>query len=135
MSELEDKLNTLLSDPDGMAQVFGLAQKLSEKHDAAPPPDPSPDPASPPADPLPDLSTLLAGLFGGDAPDAQTLSRLLPVLRRLDRPESGETAALLYALRPYLRPSRRDKVERAVRLARLLHLGLAFLGTKEGEYV
>ena len=29
MSELEDKLNSLLSDPAGMAQVVQLAQQLS----------------------------------------------------------------------------------------------------------
>lgn len=37
MSELEDKLNSLLSDPAGMAQVVQLAQQLSSTMGASPP--------------------------------------------------------------------------------------------------
>lgn len=128
MSELEEKLNSLLSDPDGMAQVLDLAKKLSGESGDAPPP--------PPAETGDNgLSALLGSLLGPGAPDAQTIARLLPVLGQLDRPESGEAAALLYALRPFLREERRNKVERAVRLARLLHLGKAFLAAKEDGHV
>ena len=46
MSELEDKLNSLLSDPAGMAQVVQLAQQLSGSMGSQPPqPPPSPPPA------------------------------------------------------------------------------------------
>ena len=42
MSEWEEKLNTLLSDPDAMAQVMQMAQSLSQQMGqpggAAPPP-------------------------------------------------------------------------------------------------
>ena len=42
MSELEEKLNALLSDPNSMAQVMQMAQQLSgamgEQKAAAPPP-------------------------------------------------------------------------------------------------
>ena len=31
MSEWEEKLNTLLSDPDAMAQVMNMAQNLSQQ--------------------------------------------------------------------------------------------------------
>ena len=37
MSELEDKLNSLLSDPAGMAQVVQLAQQLSSTMGESPP--------------------------------------------------------------------------------------------------
>ena len=44
MSELEEKLNALLSDPNSMAQVMQMAQQLSgamgEQKAAAPPPHP-----------------------------------------------------------------------------------------------
>lgn len=131
MSELEDKLNTLLSDPNAMAQVMQLAQSLSSQGGEAETAQPSPAAppqggAPPPAD---DLSSLLSQLTGGL--DPQLLARLLPVLRQMDRPESSETAALLYALRPFLREKRRDKVARAAQLARLIHLARLFLTTRE----
>lgn len=124
MSELEDKLNTLLSDPDGMAQVLELAQKLSGKHDGEE--EPTPPQHTPDGS---ELTSLLDMLGGGL--DGETLRRLLPVLQQANRRESGEAAALLYALRPFLREERQGKVERAVQLARMLCLGKAFLSAKE----
>ena len=45
MSEWEEKLNTLLSDPDAMAQVMNMAQNLSpqmgQSDGSAPPPPPA----------------------------------------------------------------------------------------------
>ena len=45
MSEWEEKLNTLLSDPDAMAQVMNMAQNLSQQMGqsggSAPPPPPT----------------------------------------------------------------------------------------------
>lgn len=123
MNELEDKLNALLSDPDGMAQVMELAQKLSGKHDG----DEAPKQTE--SERGDDLSSLLGALGGGL--DGDTLRRLLPVVQQATRRESGEAAALLYALRPFLREERRDKVERAVQLARMLSLGKTFLNAKE----
>lgn len=132
MSELEDKLNTLLSDPNAMAQVMQLAQNLSgaQSADGAPPP-PPPDAVNevggiPSAG---EVGAVLSQLTGGL--DPQLLARLLPVLRQMDRPESSETAALLYALRPFLREKRRDKVARAAQLAKLIHLAKLFLTTRE----
>ena len=40
---------------------------------------------------------------------------------------NSQTMQLLYALRPFLKESKQDKVERAARLARLIHLGKKFL--------
>ena len=59
------------------------------------------------------------------------LSRLLPVLSQMNRNESSETSALLYALQPFLRDKRRDKVARAAQLAKLIHLAKVFLTTRE----
>ena len=46
MSELEEKLNALLSDPNSMAQVMQMAQQLSGAmgEQKAPPPPPAPPP-------------------------------------------------------------------------------------------
>ena len=120
MSELEEKLNTLLSDPNSMAQIMQMAQQLSVTMgggtDNAPPAQqPPPPPAAPPAA-LPPLGGL----------DPQVLARFLPLLQEYSRSNS-QTMQLLYALRPFLKESKQDKVERAARLARLIHLGKKFL--------
>ena len=134
MGELEDKLNTLLSDPDAMAQVMQLAQSLSgaqspQESGGTPSPPPSADDTGGALPSAGDMSALLSQLTGGL--DPQLLARLLPVMRQLNRPESSETAALLSALRPFLREKRRDKVARAAQLAKLIHLAKQFLTTRE----
>ena len=132
MSEWEDKLNTLLSDPNAMAQVMQMAQSLSQQMGTpegdAPPPQGSAGapPQTPQGGPPADLSSLLGGI------DPAMLQKLLPVLGQMNRPASSETAALLHALRPFLKPERRDKVERAAQLARLIHLAKLFLLSQEG---
>lgn len=135
MSELEDKLNSLLSDPDAMAQVMQLAQSLSggaaNGGAAAPsPPPPQSVPAGNATSGAGDLNAMLSQLTGGL--DPELLSRLLPVVSQMNRPESSETSALLYALQPFLRDKRRDKVARAAQLAKLIHLAKVFLTTREG---
>lgn len=130
MNEWEEKLNTLLSDPDAMSQVVNMAQALSAQMggnapqgegNAAPPP----QNASPPPDagnPFSQLGSI----------DPELLQRLIPVIKQMNRSESSETSAFLYALRPFLKPSRRDKVDRAVQLARMIHLAKTFFNSQEG---
>lgn len=137
MSELEDKLNSLLSNQDAMAQVMQLAQSLSQSGagaadsgSAASPPPPQSGAAAGNAMPSAgDLNAMLSQLTGGL--DPALLSRLLPVLSQMNRNESSETSALLYALQPFLRDKRRDKVVRAAQLAKLIHLAKVFLTTRE----
>ena len=61
--------------------------------------------------------------------DPQTIARYLPLLQELTR-DTSQTTQLLYALRPFLKDGKQDKVERAARLARLITIGKRFL--KEG---
>ena len=100
MSELEDKLNSLLSNQDAMAQVMQLAQSLSQSgvgaadsRSAASPPPPQSGAAAGNAMPSAgDLNAMLSQLTGGL--DPALLSRLLPVLSQMNRNESSETSAL-----------------------------------------
>lgn len=131
MSELQDKLNSLLSDPAGMAQVVQLAQQLSSTMEpsAAPTPQsgaPHPGPPSPPPSPNPPPSTALPGGI-----DLGTVSQFLPVLQALSSDQS-HSMQLLNALRPYLKEEKQGKVERAARLARLITVGKRFLTEWEG---
>jgi hypothetical protein len=64
--------------------------------------------------------------------DPKLLSKLLPVIQELGGQQDSNARALLYALRPYLKAERQEKVERALQLARLFHLGKKFLAGWEG---
>ena len=136
MSEFDEKLNALLSNPDSMAQIMQLAQSLSSGSGPAPPPQPdpprqTPPPPDPPRQPPPPAGgDPLSGLLGGV--DPKLLVRLLPILQELGRDSDSNARQLLTALRPYLRPERQDRVERALQLARLIHLGKQFLSGWEG---
>ena len=122
MNDWEEKLNALLSDPDAMAQVVGMAQTLSQQLGGGTSPSSSQSEPSGGGNPL--------GMLGNI--DPALLTRLIPVLQQINRSESSEASAFLYALRPYLKPSRRDKVDRACQLARIIHLARTFLTTQEG---
>ena len=123
MSELEEKLNALLSDPNSMAQVMQMAQQLSgamgEQKAAAPPP-------PPPVPPVPDLGAALGGL------DPKLLGKLLPLAGELGT-ENSAAMQLLNALRPFLKEEKQGKIQRAARLARLIHVGKKLLADWEGE--
>ena len=107
MSELEDKLNSLLSNQDAMAQVMQLAQSLSQSGagatdggSAAPPPPPQSGAAAGNAMPSAgDLNAMLSQLTGGL--DPALLSRLLPVLSQMNRNESSETSRFSTRCSPF----------------------------------
>ena len=126
MSELQDKLNSLLSDPAGMAQVVQLAQQLSSTMEPSAAPTPQSGAPTPPPSPNPPPSTALPGGI-----DLNTVSRFLPVLQALSSDQS-HSMQLLKALRPYLKEEKQGKVERAARLARLITVGKRFLTEWEG---
>ena len=91
MSEFEDKLNTLLSDPDSMAQIMKLAQSIGEKsEDSQTVPDQGPD-----------------------------LGKLISLANQLGGSCDSKYSALLYALKPYLREERQAKLDRAIRISKL----------------
>lgn len=79
--------------------------------------------------PGPDLS-FLSGL---GSIDPKTIASLLPVLRELGEAQNSNARQLLFALRPYLKPERQDKVERALQLARLFRVGKKFLLRGDGH--
>ena len=133
MAEFDDKLNSLLSNPEAMAQIMQMAQSLSggqaQQVPQAPPQQPTPPPPPPPvqqaASPGGNPLAALSGLTGGM--DTAMLTKLLPLIQELGSQNDSNARQLLYALRPYLKPDRQEKIERALQLARLFHLGKKFL--------
>ena len=141
MAEFDEKLNSILSNPDAMAQIMQLAQSLSGG--AAGGASGAPPPPSPPSGgftagqgqqssqtPPPSGGDSLSALTGGL--DPQLLLRFLPLLQELGGQQDSNARQLLYALRPYLKPERQEKVERALQLARLFRIGKKFLSGREG---
>lgn len=103
MDNMEDKLNAILGNPQMMQQIMAMAQNFSQ---------PQPEPSQPPREPEMDPG-MLAGvmrLAGQTGPDR-------------------EQQMLLKALRPYLTARRIDKLEKAMRAAKLAGAAAAFLGT------
>lgn len=146
MAEFDEKLNSLLSNPDAMAQIMQMAQSLSgggQQEQAPPPPDP---PAQQPKQnpgfswpaqgqqgqqpTAPGGMDMLSSLTGGM--DPKLMMKLLPLIQELGGQQDSNARQLLYALRPYLKPERQEKIERALQLARLFHLGKKFLAGWEG---
>ena len=132
MAEFDEKLNSILANPDAMAQIMQLAQSLSGDSQGPavpqPPPTPAPPqqpPLRPPAQPPQGGADLLSSLAGGM--DPTLLMKLMPLIQELGSQSDSNARQLLYALRPYLKPERQEKVERALQLARLVHLGKKFL--------
>ena len=112
MEDMDSKLNALLNDPEAMGRIMALAQQLSGGT-APPPPPPEPDP-QPQEEPTGDF-------------DPMMLLKFLPLLQELRQDNSNETMQFLSSLRPYLKPERQPKVERAVKLAHLICVGKKFL--------
>ena len=138
MAEFDEKLNALLSNPDSMAQIRRLAQSLSgdteggsgqesQKHHQQ---EHHQQEHQHHQEPPQSSADLLSSLTGGV--DPKLLMRLLPLVQELGGQRDSNARALLYALRPYLKPERQEKVERALQLARLFHIGKKFLSGWEG---
>ena len=122
MAEFDDKLSSILSNPDAMAQIMQLAQSISGGADASTPPPPPVQQPQTSFNPLASLGGMDPGL----------LLKLLPLVQELGSGQDSNAKRLLYALSPYLNPERQAKVDRALQLARLFHVGKQFLTKWEG---
>lgn len=107
----EEKLKQILADPDSMAQILSLAQSFGMPTEA--PSDRSSDNAPPPPPPPPPM-------------DGAMLQGIMHLMRQAQHSDKKQEA-LLGALKPYLAPERRGKLDRAMQIARISHLVSAAL--------
>ena len=131
MGEFEEKLNSVLSNPEAMSQIMNLAQSLNLGGPGGESPPPDGEEAPPPPgnagntggenNGLGDLAGLLGQI------DPKMIQRILPLIGELNGGGNDERMQLLYALRPFLKPERRDKVERAAKTAHMIHIGKKLL--------
>lgn len=118
MSELDDKLNSILSNPQMMQQIMSLAQSMNGSDSA-----PSPPPSAPPPPPPPKAPALF------DAPiDPSLLSKIAGLMQRgsIDQ----DQMQLLKALRPYLSGQKLQKLERAMHAARMAGIASDVIGSQ-----
>ena len=106
MSELEERLNSLLSNPQLMQQIASMAQAMGAEAQNKPS-DPKDSPAVPGAAIDPMLLQTVAQTVGQSGIDSNQKT-------------------LLHALSPYLSPYRVQKLERAMQAARLAGAASAF---------
>lgn len=137
MAGFEEQLNSILGNQEAMNQIMSLARSLSGEQ---PPKEAVPaleSPAEgettyvPVGETSPDLSAMLGKL------DPKLIQVGLDVIRQVQNTED-RNAALLNALRPFLREERQARLDRALqiaRMARLVRVALGSLGGKEGERV
>lgn len=125
MSELEDKLNAILGNPEAMSQIMTLAQSIGgHSTDPAGQSAPVQKQATPPAPtPAPDLSALLGSLSGGSSSGGGGLDpRLFQMATKIMseyQARDGGRAELLQALRPFVKEQRYAKLDKAIQIAKL----------------
>jgi hypothetical protein len=122
----EEKLNAILGDKKAMGQIMALAQSLSgadQQEDAqaefVPVEEPVPHEA-----PQIELGDLLGSI---DPAMLQLGMRLMQEYNRGD----DDATALLAALRPFVKPSRYAKLDKATRAARLSRVVRVLLETRK----
>lgn len=140
MSELEEKLEGILGNPQAMAQIMSLAQSLNlggasqpktgeTQGGDAPPEGTAPPPAQPPQ--LSDTSSPetgqppsgLGGLLGGlNSLDPKMLSAAAGLIGQFNSQDDDQRVALLTALRPFVKEQRYAKLDKAIQIAKLSRL-------------
>lgn len=138
MAGFEEQLNSILGNQEAMNQIMALARSLSGEPapgsaGQADAPAGTEEPYVPAVDPppAPDLSAMLGQL------DPNMLRLGMEIMRQVQSAED-RNAALLNALRPFLREERQARMDRAVQIARMakaVRVALNVLGGKEGERV
>lgn len=106
MSELEDKINSVLNDPGQMEQISKLAQSI------------------------------MGGGDGGNTDSGGNIdSGMLGKISSLMGSGNSSKQALLNAMKPYLSEKRRTKLERAMKLANLARIARLAFSDTEGRDV
>ena len=134
MSELEEKLENILGNPQAMSQIMALAQSLNQSGPATPagdgaqaqpsvPVDAGALPSTP-ANPQPKAPTGAEGglgsLLGGLDPNM--LSAAAGLLGQFNGGDDDRRVALLTALRPFVKEQRYARLDKAIQIARLSRL-------------
>lgn len=102
MDDLSSKLAELLNDPDTMERVRNMAENLlgENNNQSAPPSVPA----------LPDMTS------------GEELGKIMSIIGKLKNESNDSRTQLLTALKPHLSEPKREKVDTAIKILRLLEL-------------
>lgn len=114
MDEMEQKLNSILGNPEMMSQIMNMAQALGGKQESEQISEPAPVQSANP----------MLGTLGGI--DSGTIQKIIGIAQQagIDRNQQN----LLKALRPYLSEHRIVKLEKAMRAAKIAGVATTALG-------
>ena len=107
MEDIQEKLSALLSDPDGMNKIKTIAESLFNGDDAKKTPTPEPD--------TPQSSDF-------SLPDGFDISKIMGLMSVFNSNRNDRRSELLLALKPHLSVERREKVDKAVKLLKIVSL-------------
>ena len=113
--ELASRLEAVLSDPEQMAKLTEAAKGLFAQMPAAgqEPRDETPPPAAP-AQPDAKFLAAIGKAFAGSG-------------------DKSRSTALLLAMRPYMKPEKQEKLDRALQIARMAHIAGAVMKEYGGD--
>lgn len=124
MGEFEDKLNSILGDPEQMDKIANLAKSLMGGEGGAVAENNSPD----------GLSSMLGSFMGTEVGlDAAAIGRISRLMNSASA-QNNERQALFNAMKPYLSEKRRAKMDKAIKiagLARIARLAMGEMGDKD----
>ena len=110
MDTMEDKIGSILQNPEMMQKIMAMAQSLNA---AAPPQEKQPE--KPAQSPMPDIDIGMLQKISGLAKQGSI---------------DNQQQALLRALNPYLSRQRIQKLENAMRAARMAKIAASVLGAQ-----
>ena len=120
MGDFDDKLNSILSSPEAMEKIMDLAKSFSGDSDNR-----STDSSS-------KSSQKSASDFGGIDP------KILGIMSRIMSSTSSTSdnkSQLLSCMKPYLREDRREKIDKALQIAKMAHIAkTAFSEFSGGDF-
>ena len=96
--DIGDLLQSVLQDPEQMSRIAAAAQSLMGEEPAA----------------------SVQNTASAPPPEAKLLSSLSSMLGQ--KREQSRSAALLNAMRPYMRPEKQEKLDRAMQIARMVRV-------------
>lgn len=122
MGDFEEKLDSILNNPQAMSQIMALAQSLGgTSAPSATEPPPPPPPSS-------DMGLQL---------DPRLLSNIVSLLGQYNS-NDDQRVALLNALRPFVKEQRYAKLDKAIQIAklsRMARMALELFRAKEDDHV
>lgn len=102
MSDIQDKINQILSNPEALKQVQSLGEQLGLS---------KPEPPKPAAPAKPDF-------MNDDM--LRTITRLAPVMKSVK--SDDDTTHLLNSLRPFLSPEKQRKLDQAEKMIKFIRI-------------